>query len=142
MENDMKKNSGLTVITLIITIIVIIMIASITIYSGLDAVETIRYRAAKDSVNAVYLALIANEDIIPSNLGDSTSIAENDSISNRTLENKDFELMGLDYTEEECTVVFNKWLSGENTLVYSFSYTNDLGKTFSGFEYSRYVENR
>lgn len=136
----MKKNSGLTVITLIITIIVIVMIASITIYSGLDAVETIRYRDAKDSVNAIYLALIANESIIPSGLGDSSSVADNVSISDRHLTDRDFELMGLDYKEEECNVVFNKWLSGENNFVYTFSYTNSLGKSFSGFEYSRYEE--
>ena len=45
-----------------------------------------------------------------------------------------------DYKEEDCTVILNKWLSGENNFVYSFSYTNSLNKTFSGLEYSRYEE--
>ena len=66
----MKNNSGITIITLIITIIVIVMIASITIYSGLDTVDSLRTKEAKDTTNAIYLAIIANENTLPSGSGD------------------------------------------------------------------------
>ena len=89
----MKNNSGITIITLIITIIVIVMIASITIYSGLDTVDSLRTKEAKDTTNAIYLAIIANENTLPSGSGDGKMLSDFDIISNRTLSDKDFELV-------------------------------------------------
>ena len=86
----MKNNSGITIITLIITIIVIVMIASITIYSGLDTVDSLRTKEAKDTTNAIYLAIIANENTLPSGSGDGKMLSDFDIISNRTLSDKDF----------------------------------------------------
>ena len=137
----MKNNSGITIITLIITIIVIVLIASITIYSGLDTVDSIRIKEAKDNTNAIYLALIANENIIPSGSGDGKSIADYKTVVRRTLDNTDFELLGLDYTTDNCKVVFDKIPSGDNEIVYNFTYTNNLNKTFDNLIYSIYVEN-
>lgn len=136
----MKKNSGITMITLIITIIVIILIASITIYSGLDTVDSIRTKEAKDATNAIYLALIANEDIVPSGSGDGKSIADYYTVTGRALTNEDFELLGLDYTTDNCKVVFDKNLSGESKIIYNFTYTDDLNRTYDNLVYSMYIE--
>lgn len=136
----MKNNSGITIITLVITIIVIVLIASITIYSGLDAVDTIRTKEAKDTTNAIYLALIANEDIVPSGYNDGTYIADHDTIT-RALTNKDYQLMGLDYSTDNFTLVFDKSFDTTTSKVtYNFTYTNSLNKVYDNITYSNYIE--
>ena len=136
----MKNNSGITIITLIITIIVIVMIASITIYSGLDTVESLRTKEAKDTTNAIYLAIIANENTIPSGSGDGMMLSDFESVSNRTLSDKDFELLGLDYTTEDCNVTFDKYPSGEDLIVYNFTYQSANKKTYNNLIYTMYKE--
>ncbi len=136
----MKNNHGITIITLVITIIVIVLIASITIYTGVDMVENIRTKEANDTVNAIYLALIANEDNIPSGLDDNKSLAEHSEIMNRVISDQDFELMELNFKAENCNVILNKYASGDNITVYNFVYTNEMGKVYDDFEYEVYVE--
>ena len=136
----MKNNSGITIITLIITIIVIVMIASITIYSGLDTVDSLRTKEAKDTTNAIYLAIIANENTLPSGSGDGKMLSDFDIISNRTLSDKDFELLGLDYTSEDCNVTFDKYPSGDDLIVYNFTYKSANKKTYNNLIYTMYKE--
>lgn len=136
----MKNNSGITIITLIITIIVIVMVASITIYSGLDTVDSLRTKEAKDTTNAIYLAIIANEDTIPSGSGDGKVLADFETISNRALSDKDFELMGLDYKAENCNVTFDKYPSGDDLIVYNFTYKSENRKTYNNLIYTMYKE--
>lgn len=135
----MDKKQGISMITLIITIIVIILIASITIYSGLNTVEDVRIKSAKDATNAIYLALIANESIVPSGVESDKFVDDYDNISNKVFTNRDFELMGLDYSSEDCTVVLNKSLSGDGvTLIYNFTYTDNSGHTYDNLIYQGY----
>lgn len=137
----MNKNQGISMITLIITIIVIILIASITIYSGLNTVDDVRLKSAKDATNAIYLALIANESIIPSGVEADKFISDYDNLTNKNFTNKDFELMGLDYSTDECTVILNKSLSGDGvTLIYNFIYSDNAGHTYSDLNYQSYKE--
>lgn len=137
----MNRNQGISMITLIITIFVIILIASITIYSGLNTVEDVRRKSAKDATNAIYLALIANESIIPSGVEADKFIEDYDNITGKTFTNEDFALMGLDYSIEDCTVILNKSLSGEPlTYTYNFTYSDSFGHTYSDLIYQRYKE--
>lgn len=137
----MNKNQGISMITLIITIIVIILIASITIYSGLNTVDDVRLKSAKDATNAIYLALIANESIIPSGIDTDKFISDYDNLTNKNFTNKDFELMGLDYSTDDCTVVLNKSLSGDSTtLIYNFTYSDNAGHTYSDLIYQNYKD--
>lgn len=134
----MKNNSGITIITLIISIIIIVMVASITIYSGLDTVDSIRTKEAKDTTNAIYLAIIANEDIIPSGSGDGKTLSDFETILNRTLSDKDFELMGLDYKATDFNVTFDKYPSGDDLVVYNFTYKGANKKTYNNLIYTMY----
>lgn len=136
----MKQNSGITVITLVITILVIVIIASITIYTGMDTVSSIRTKQAKDATNAIYLALVANEEIIPSGKDADKMLSDYDEITDRSLTDKDFELMGLDYTTQKCTVSFDKYLSGDNTFIYEFTYVDELNNIYDNLIYSAYKE--
>ena len=45
----MNKKSGISILSLIITIIVIIIITSITVYNGIDALESAREKNAVDT---------------------------------------------------------------------------------------------
>lgn len=135
----MNKNQGISMITLIITIIVIILISSITIYNGLNTVEDVRLKSAKDATNAIYLALIANESIVPSGIDSDKFVADYDNITNKIFSDKDFELMGLDYSTADCTVKLNKLLSGDGvTLIYNFTYTDGFGHTYDNLIYQNY----
>lgn len=134
----MKNNSGITIITLIITIIIIVMVASITIYSGLDTVDSLRTKEAKDTTNAIYLAIVANEDIIPSGSGDGKALSDFETILNRTLSDKDFELMGLDYKVDDFNVSFDKYPSGDDLIVYNFTYKGANKKTYNNLIYTMY----
>lgn len=135
----MNKNQGISMITLIITIIVIILIASITIYSGLNTIEDVRLKSARDTTNAIYLALISNENLVSSGIEADKSIADYDNLTNKNFTNKDFELMGLDYSTDDCTVVLNKSLSGDGvTLIYNFTYSDNAGHTYSDLIYQSY----
>lgn len=137
----MYKNQGISMITLIITIIVIILIASITIYSGLNTVDDVRLKSAKDTTNAIYLALIANESIIPSGIEADKFVADYDNLTNKNFTDKDFELMGLDYSTNDCTVTLNKSLSGDGvTLIYSFTYSDNNGHIYSDLIYQNYKD--
>lgn len=137
----MKNNSGITIITLVITIIVIVLIASITIYSGVNTLDSIRTKEAKDNANAIYMALIANEDIIPSDVESGKFISEVFNVSGEELSNEDFKLLGLDFSTDYCTVVFDKKFNdSENKLDYNFTYTNSLGQQYRNLVYSRFIE--
>jgi len=138
MENDMKKNQGITLITLVITIIVIILLASITIYSGINAVTSVRKKSALDNTNAIFQSLSAHEDSIPSDNVLGKMLSECDSTSNEELSNDDFKLLGLNFTTEDCKVVFSKSLEGENLVKYVFNYTDNYGDTYENIEYSFY----
>lgn len=132
----MKKNRGITIITLVITIIVIVLISSITIYSGINAIDSIRKKGALNNTNAIYLALIANDNIIPSDNYPELKLSECTTTAGERLSNEDFKLLGLDYTTDDCTVTFDKIQSGEYTVIYTFTYTDNLKNTYSDIQYS------
>jgi Tfp pilus assembly protein PilE len=47
------NNKGISVISLVMTIVVIIIIASVTVYNGLNMIEQSRIRALRDTMQAV-----------------------------------------------------------------------------------------
>ena len=106
----------------------------------MDTVNSVRIKQARDATNAIYLALVANEDVIPFSSGDEKMLSEYAEITDRALSDKDFEIMGLDYTTENCTVIFDKFPSGENLVVYNFTYTDDLNNTYDDLVYTAYKE--
>lgn len=134
----MKNNHGITIITLIITIIIIVLIASITIYSGISTLGSIREKEAKDTTNAIYLSLIANENMINAVSGEAGALSDAERVDNRLLTNKDYEILGLDYTTDKCEVSFDKYPSGENIIVYNFTYKNGIGNTYENLIYTSY----
>ena len=133
----MKNNQGITLITLVITIIVIILLSSITIYSGINSMNSIRKKNATDTTNAIYLALTANEENIPSDKFPGKTLLECDETSNEELSDEDFQLLGLNYSTDNCKVMFNRKVQEDNiTVVYTFTYTDDLGNTYPDLSYS------
>lgn len=136
----MKNNQGITLITLVITVIVIILIASITIYSGLDTVQSIRKKNAMDTTNAVYLALVANENTFPVISGETAVLSDDTNVLNRELTDDDFKRLGLDYTTEKCKIVFSRIIEDNNYIRYVFTYTDDMNTVYDNIEYKYYNE--
>ena len=136
----MKNNQGITIITLVITIVVMVLIASITIYSGLNTMDSVRKKNAVDTTNAIYLALTSNDDIIPSDNNPGKMLSECDFTSNEEISNEDFKLLGLKYSTDNCKVIFSKSLDDENRVTYVFSYTDEFGNTYNDLEYSYHKE--
>lgn len=116
----MKNNQGITIITLVITIVVMVLIASITIYSGLNTMDSVRKKNAVDTTNAIYLALTSNDDIIPSDNNPGKMLSECDFTSNEEISNEDFKLLGLKYSTDNCKVIFSKSLDDEIELLMFF----------------------
>ena len=136
----MNNNRGITLITLVITVIVIILIASITIYSGLDTVQSIRKKNAMDTTNAVYLALVANENSFPVVSGEATMLSDSTNVTDRELTDDDFKRLGLEYTTDMCKIVFSRTIEDNNYIKYTFTYTDDMNKVYDNISYKYYNE--
>lgn len=136
----MKKNQGVTLITLIITIIVMILVASTTIYTGLNTLNSAKRKSATDTLNVIYQALNNNEDIIPSDKFPGKMISECDSTEGEELSNDDFKLLNLDYTADKYKIVFSRNLIGEDKITYTFSYKDDMGNSYDDISYSFYKD--
>lgn len=94
----MRKNKGISVITLIVTIIVLILIASVTIYTGGNALDQSRIKTAKDRMSTVMNAVAAHEK----ELGFKGVVVSSSTGDYRLLNDRDYEIMGLeDYKNNE-----------------------------------------
>ena len=58
----MKNNKGISILALIITIIVIIIITSITVYNGIDSLESARQKNAQDTLKIICNSLTKDEE--------------------------------------------------------------------------------
>lgn len=136
----MKENQGITLISLIITIIVMILVASTTIYTGLNTLNSAKRKNATDTLNVIYQALNNSEDIIPSDKYPGKMLSECDSTNGEELSDEDFKLLDLDYTSDEYKIFFNRELIDEDKVMYTFSYKDDMGNSYDDITYSFYKD--
>lgn len=60
----MKNNKGISILALIITIIVIIIITSITVYNGIDSLESARQKSAQDTLKVICNSLTKDDSFL------------------------------------------------------------------------------
>lgn len=60
----MKNNKGISILALIITIIVIIIITSITVYNGIDSLESARQKSALDTLKVICNSLTKDDSFL------------------------------------------------------------------------------
>ncbi|MBO5179584.1 MAG: hypothetical protein J6B87_04480 [Clostridia bacterium] len=88
----LKNNKGISVITLIITIVILVIIASITVFTGINMVSNSRQKALEDRLKVIYNAIIAHEE----DLGYGDTVPENE------ITDEQYIIMGLkDYTDDK-----------------------------------------
>lgn len=111
----MKNNKGISILALIITIIVIIIITSITVYNGIDSLESARQKSAQDTLK-----------IICNSLTKDDSFLMFDESGDAVLSEHDFKFLDLEnYYDEEVIFTVNKKEKFENnqkSVTYKLTY--------------------
>ena len=74
----MKNNKGISILALIITIIVIIIITSITVYNGIDSLESARQKNAQDTLKIICNSLTKDEEFLTYDASGDAILSEND----------------------------------------------------------------
>lgn len=73
----MNKKSGISILSLIITIIVIIIITSITVYNGIDALESAREKNAVDTLKIICNAMTRDDSFLVLDASGDCVLTEN-----------------------------------------------------------------
>ena len=104
----MKNNKGISILALIITIIVIIIITSITVYNGIDSLESAREKSAKDTLKVICNALTKDDSFLFFDESGDAILSEQD-LKSLDLEN---------YYDEDVIFIINKKEVVEEKAIY------------------------
>lgn len=113
----MKKNSGISLITLLVTVIVMIVISSISIYNGANVIKDARKKDAEDRLKTICSAIFKDDSFLNFNADNLAELTEDD-----------FDYMDLlKYYDEEYSVTIKKSESGDSnkkTIFYELTMKN------------------
>lgn len=113
----MKKNSGISLITLLVTVIVMIVISSISIYNGANVIKDARKKDAEDRLKTICSAIFKDDSFLNFNADNLAELTEDD-----------FDYMDLlKYYDDEYSVTIKKSESGDSnkkTIFYELTMKN------------------
>ncbi len=125
----MNKKSGISILSLIITIIVIIIITSITLYNGVDALESAREKNAKDTLKVICGTITRDDSFLILNSSGERELSEDDYLY--------MDLKG--YYDEDVKVVVKKTETmdaGKKSIKYDLTYKKEGSSKVYNFSYT------
>ncbi len=110
----MKKNRGISLITLLITIIVIIIISSISVYNGVNLIKDARKKDAEVKLKTICSAIFKDDTFLDFDVDNTAELSE-----------RDYDYMDLlKYYDEDYLVSVKKTESGDGenkTIIYDLT---------------------